>query len=290
MNRVLAGLVSVVIGGALLPATGGPAGAADHRVPGTDHTGPTITMQPTGHLLVKAGTITNFGAPHPDELYETPVVARWGGSDPSGICDYQVWSDSGRDIPQLLADVGTATSYRLLSGDLDEGDGGYNQTNIEIRAMDCAGNWSVSGDKSSFPATDRALHLPDNVNYLYPIDDTTARYAGGSGAWTHSTGASFMFGSDIHAVTAGASATVTYTGKTFGWVSELGPQRGSAEVYQDGVLKATVSLHAEANTGPQVVWSNWFAHATTHTITIVVVGTAGHPRVDVDGFFTGPNF
>jgi hypothetical protein len=298
VKRILAGLAGVVLGAALIPAMTGSAEAAG------DHTGPTITMQPTGHLLVKAGKITNFGGPHPDELYETPVEVRWGGSDPSGICDYQVWSDSGRDNPYLLADVGTATTYHLLSGDLDEGDGGYNQTNIEIRAKDCAGNWSISGeqcfdvtspycsypDQWPFPGTDRALNLPDNVNYLYPIDDNAATYSGG-GAWTHSTGASFMFSSDIHAVQAGASASITYTGKTFGWVSELGPGRGSAKVYQDGVLKATVSLYAAANTGPQVVWSNWFADGTTsHTIKIVVVGTAGHPRVDVDGFFTGPQY
>lgn len=94
--------------------------------------------------------------------------------------DYQVWSDSGRDVRSFLADVGTATHYRFLSGDLDEGNGGYNQTNIEIRARDCAGNWSISGehcfdpispycsypDEWPFPATDRALNLPDNVNYL----------------------------------------------------------------------------------------------------------------------------
>jgi hypothetical protein len=35
-------------------------------------------------------------------------------------------------------------------------------------------------------------------------------------------------------------------------------------------------------------WSNWFPLMGLHTIKVVVVGTAGHPRVDVDGFFTGP--
>ena len=295
MKRVLAGLAAAVCGVALLPAMTGAAVAA------ADHTGPTITMQSTGHLLTKAGPIVNIGSAHPDEVYETQVEARWSGSDPSGICDYQVWNDSGRDVPSFIADVGTATSYRFLSGDLDESNGGYNQTNILIRAKDCAGNWSISGEQCwgtgtpidcgypddwPFPATDRPLNLRDNVNYLYPVDDNAATYTGGP--WTHSTGAAFMFGSDIHAVKAGAAASITYTGKTFGWVSELGPGRGSAKVYQDGVLKATVSLYAAANTGPQVVWSNWFANSATHTIKIVVVGTAGHPRVDVDGFFTGP--
>ena len=81
-----------------------------------------------------------------------------------------------------------------------------------------------------------------------------------------------------------------YNAQVFAWVSEYGPGRGSAKVYQDGTLKATVSLYAKVNTGPEVVWANWFATSGLHTIKVVVVGTAGHPRVDVDGFFTGPNF
>ena len=91
MKRVLADLAAAVCGVALLPAMTGAAVAA------ADHTGPTITMQSTGHLLTKAGPIVNIGSAHPDEVYETQVEARWSGSDPSGICDYQVWNDSGRD-------------------------------------------------------------------------------------------------------------------------------------------------------------------------------------------------
>jgi hypothetical protein len=97
-------------------------------------------------------------------------------------------------------------------------------------------------------------------------------------------------GTDIHATTAGNSATFTGIGKTFAWISERGPARGSAKVYQDGVLKATVSLNAKSNTGPVVAWSAWFPVTGPHAIKIVVVGTAGHPRVDVDGFMVGDSY
>ncbi len=264
-----------------------------------DTAGPDIVMQSTGHLITPSPVRYWYGHfSDYSQVYETTVEARWKASDPSGICDTQVWNDSGRDVPTFIADIGKATSYRLQSGDLDESNGGYNQTNIEVRVEDCAGNWTVSGyncttcDPDSgwpFPASDRALNLPSNVNYLYSHDDANATYSTGN-AWTHSFGAVFVGGSNSHAVKAGASVVYTYVGATFGWISERGPNRGSARVYQDGVLKAIVNLNTATNTGPQVVWSNWFAKSGTHTIKIVVVGTAGHPRVDVDGFFTGPQY
>ena len=37
------------------------------------------------------------------------------------------------------------------------------------------------------------------------------------------------------------------------------------------------------------MWSNWFPTVAKHTLKIVVVGTKGHPRVDVDAFLVGPN-
>ena len=80
----------------------------------------------------------------------------------------------------------------------------------------------------------------------------------------------------------------TYNAQVFAWVGELGPTRGAAKIYQDGILKATVNEYAAINTGPVIIWSNWFPVGGIHTIKVVVVGTAGHPRVDVDGFFTGP--
>jgi hypothetical protein len=270
-------------------------GDARGRAPAHDTTGPNITMQSTAHLLTHSPVTYAYGSFSDDsQVYDAVVEARWSGSDPSGICDYQVWSDDGRSDPYQLADVGLATRYRFSAGDIDETNGGYHYTDLEIRAEDCAGNWSISGyvdtqPDSTEPATDRPLGLRDNSTYLATHDDSEGSYAAHA-AWTHSTCSCFVGGTDIHAVTAGASASFSYTAETFGWISEYGPTRGSAKVYQDGKLRATVSLYAKTNTGPEVVWSNWFKTATPHTIKIVVVGTSGHPRVDVDGFFTGPTY
>lgn len=62
---------------------------------------------------------------------------------------------------------------------------------------------------------------------------------------------------------------------------------GSARVYVNGVLVKTVSLHAAASSGPRVVFATaWFTSAH-RTVLIRVVGTSGHPRIDLDGVAWG---
>jgi hypothetical protein len=68
------------------------------------------------------------------------------------------------------------------------------------------------------------------------------------------------------------------------WVAAKGPTRGTASVYVDGTWVRSVNLHAATGQSRAIVFSqNWTAIGT-HRITVVVQGTAGHPRVDVDAF------
>ena len=82
------------------------------------------------------------------------------------------------------------------------------------------------------------------------------------------------------------SSTVTYrfTGRSVGWVSLKAPTRGQASVYVDGHYAARVDLRSSSVTGRLVVFAKSWASVGTHTLKIVVLGTAGRPRVDVDGF------
>jgi hypothetical protein len=52
----------------------------------------------------------------------------------------------------------------------------------------------------------------------------------------------------------------------------------------DGVLVKTVSTYRSSFQGRRVIWSMAFPSSGTHTVRIEVVGTAGHPRVDLDAF------
>ena len=68
------------------------------------------------------------------------------------------------------------------------------------------------------------------------------------------------------------------------WVSTKGALRGYADVYIDGVLKATVNLLSSTYQAQRIVFAyNWSTNGT-HTIKVVCVGTAGHSKVDLDGF------
>ena len=55
----------------------------------------------------------------------------------------------------------------------------------------------------------------------------------------------------------------------------------------NGVYVKTVSLYAATTSYRRVLVSLSWSTATSRTVKIVVVGTTGHPRVDVDAFVTG---
>jgi hypothetical protein len=82
----------------------------------------------------------------------------------------------------------------------------------------------------------------------------------------------------------GASATFRFKGSAVAWAGAVGPDRGRAAVYVDGVLKTTVDLHATSFRAQNILYQRTFPGSVNHTIKIVVLGTANHPRVTVDGF------
>jgi hypothetical protein len=83
---------------------------------------------------------------------------------------------------------------------------------------------------------------------------------------------------------AGASATFTFTGFAIGWVAAHGPDRGQAKVYVDGAYVHTIDLHASTYQARRLSYVQRWSANGSHTLRIVIVGTAGHPRVDVDAF------
>ncbi|HEY3336335.1 MAG TPA: hypothetical protein VGK16_13970, partial [Candidatus Limnocylindrales bacterium] len=120
------------------------------------------------------------------------------------------------------------------------------------------------------------------------ITTTPTRYsesssrASYSGTWTLVSNASYSGGKARTASRAGRSVTYTLSGRSAAWVSAMGPTRGSAKVYLDGSFVANVSLYATTTAYRRVVWTRSWAAAGSHTVRIVVSGTSGHPRVDMD--------
>jgi hypothetical protein len=79
--------------------------------------------------------------------------------------------------------------------------------------------------------------------------------------------------------------TLTFTGSRIAWLGRLTPQSGSARVYINGSLLATVNLNSATTVNRRLVWSKAFGSVATRTLKIVVLGTSGHPDVTLDQIF-----
>ena len=85
-----------------------------------------------------------------------------------------------------------------------------------------------------------------------------------------------------YTTTAGRWAQFAINGRSFAWVAPKGPTRGSAKVYVDGAYRTTVSLYSSSTAYKRIVYATSWSAVGDHVIRIVVSGTTGHPRVDVD--------
>ena len=192
-----------------------------------------------------------------------PVRTSWAGSDPCAISgfglerrvDGSTWAD------QALGSMrSTSIRQSLLVG---------STYRYGAAAADGAGNAS---QRERGPFFQPLVRQSSTSNVAF------------SGSWTRAKSSSYSGGATKHTSVAGATASHAFTGSSIGWVAGIGPGRGSADVYVDGVFRSTVSLHAVSPATRQIVFVASWATQASHTIDIVVLGTPGHPRVDVDAF------
>ena len=141
-----------------------------------------------------------------------------------------------------------------------------------------------SYDSLGFYVGSAFTNAPTYVSLFGEADDAFGTY---SGKWFTQTTTNALDGSLHYSTAKGASVTFAASVRTLGWITAVGPSHGSAQVYVDGHLAQTVSTHATRNGYRRIAFARaWFAGPSdpTHTIMIVNAGTAGHSRVDVDGF------
>jgi hypothetical protein len=192
-----------------------------------------------------------------------PVLSRWSGSDPSGIASFAL---------QRSVDGGTAWSTAVASTLATSVWGAIPTGSVAVsrlRGTDKLGNTSawLAGPKATVLMTNQVGRA---VTYR--------------GTWRTLTTSSALGGTLAYASAAGASVSYAFNGSSVGWIATLGPNRGYAKVYVDGVYLKTVSLYSATYRYRRIVWTRNWTTTTPHTLTIVVLGTAGHPVVDVDGF------
>ncbi len=107
------------------------------------------------------------------------------------------------------------------------------------------------------------------------------------GTWASAQHPGFSGGAVRWAKTRGASATLSFTGRSVVWYGPVGPTRGQAKVYLDGQYRKTVNLYTSSFAASRVLYSASFTANAARTLKIVVLGTAGHPVVAIDSLVVG---
>jgi hypothetical protein len=187
---------------------------------------------------------------------------------------------AGADPEPLLADS-PRTQLDHLTNDYDGTFGGGSGSTSGWRAVarDCAGNTTTSEyGKGS------RVWQEDGFS---PFGPTVVPEIGFTGAWSVQTGAWTSGGQQRHTSSPGAAVSFTWDhysdGQHIGLVMPKGPGRGSAAILVDDVLVGTVDTNAVSNDNRRVVFDHAMS-AGSHTLTIVNLATAGHPRIDIDAF------
>jgi hypothetical protein len=140
---------------------------------------------------------------------------------------------------------------------------------LRVRARDRAGNWSSWRYGNAFT--------------VRSVQDSSSTIKWSAG-WTVERASTWSGATDRWAATPGASASFKFTGRSIGWVSSLGPDRGLAAVSLDGNLIAYIDLRATSVVVKRIVFTRAWSTSAIHTITISLLGTLSRPRGDVDAF------
>ena len=218
-----------------------------------DHTDPT-TSAPDSYSFVTGKAI--------DSTISTRV--RWpaGTDDLSGVGSYALrqsvngaaWttvtaSTSGLSLDRSLK-FSTAYRYR-------------------VRAQDRAGN---TGEYVDGPQVRPKLTQQNGTGVTY------------GGTWTSRSSSSSSGGSTRYATKAGAWVQFSFTGRAVAVVAPKGASRGSFKAYVDGTYIGTVSAYRSSSQSRMVLFARNWSTSGSHKVKLVLTGTAGHPRFDIDAF------
>lgn len=191
-----------------------------------------------------------------------PVRVTWCATDPgTGIARYHLTQSTDLGAYQTVAlprptasstvrSMGIGHRYRFRVRGVD-GDG-------SIGAFATGPLWTVGRGQESSPAI------------AYGPGWTTTRSTSASGGRLRTT------------TTAGAHATIAFTGRAIALVAPVSATRGSFRVYLDGRLVGVVSERATTAAARRIVFAGTMTSGA-HTLRIEVVGNG---RIDLDAYLT----
>lgn len=101
------------------------------------------------------------------------------------------------------------------------------------------------------------------------------------GRWAGASSGGYLGGGVAWSGSAGASATLAFTGTSVTWIGPVGPTRGAATIVLDGRVVGSVSLWRSSFDPRAVLYRRSFANPGRHTLRIVVRSTG---LVAIDAF------
>lgn len=191
------------------------------------------------------------------------VRVSWTGTDTgSGIASYDVGRSYDGGAYKTIASGTTATSinWTMTPG---------HTYRFRVRARDKAGNVGAWVTTSTWRP---ALTQNSSGSLVY------------TGSWATTSNASASGGSAKASTAAGATVSYAFSGRAIAWVTTLRADAGEVQVWVDGALAATIDTYAAGTSYRQIVFSKAWSTYGSHTIKLVVVGTADRPRAELDAF------
>lgn len=238
-----------------MPATSGQTatGRMVNALRAIDFDAPLVT--PPSRLGIPVGTIVGRTSTRANLRWEPARDIR------TGIASY----DIRRHSPAGWTRLASSTRATAIGTSLTFG----TPYSFRLRAADLAGNLSGPADSTTFLAT----LLPDSTPAVsYSAGWSTTTITGATDGHSHSTTRS------------NAAMRLHFRGRSIAILARRGRTSGSARVYVDGAYVSTINLYRTTTTQRVVVFSRTWSTSAAHTVRIVVLATARHPRVDIDGF------
>jgi len=230
-----------------------------------------------GPLAASSTTVTvDHAAPGSSGLAIAPLTATalsgsslrlhatWTGSDAGG---------AGIDRYQLQSSTTGGTTWTTVSTTLASPAANVlaastGTVRYRARAVDKAGN---VGGWLTGPNTSVRL-----------VQNTSTAVTFGSG-WSTASSTTFSGGSVRYSTVAGKAVSYRFTGRSIAFVTTRATTRGKVKIYLDGIYQVTLDLGG-STLHRDVAWQRTWATSATRTVRLVVVGTSGRPRVDLDAF------
>jgi len=190
-------------------------------------------------------------------------AARWAAATDGygGVTGYQTeWSIDGGSWGRA---VGLASSARASGRTFTVG----HSYRVRLRARDAAGNFSA--------------WVASAVLGSVAFQDTSSGIAR-TGSWHRATSRFASGGSVLYSTSAGATYSLTFSGRGIAIVAPLAPGRGTFDIFLDGAKVATVDEVAPTYLARRLVYVVSNLAVGTHTLKVVANAVPGRQRIDLD--------